>query len=231
MRRGFIGAVLLCVAGVGIMSAQSATNSLTPAEKADGWKLLFDGTSLNGWRSFNSPTPPAGWKAVSGELVRDSGGGDLMTTEQFGDFELRLEWKLATNGNSGIMFRVTDQGSLTYETGPEFQILDNGGHKDGKSPMTSAGSNYAMHPPVRDVTKPVGEWNDVRLIVRGAHVEHWMNGVKLLEYELWSEDWDKRMKASKFAKMPHYGRAKRGHIVLQDHGDLVWYRNVKVKPL
>jgi hypothetical protein len=213
------------------MSAQHDLNALTPAEKADGWKLLFDGKTVNGWRAFKSTTPPAGWKAVKGELLRDASGGDLMTSEQFGDFELRLEWKVAKNGNSGIMFRVTDQAGLTYETGPEFQILDNAGHKDGQNPMTSAGSNYAMHPPVRDVTRPVGDWNEVRLIVRGAHVEHWMNGVKLLEYELWSEDWDKRMKASKFAKMPFYGRAKRGHLVLQDHGDLVWYRNVKIKPL
>jgi hypothetical protein len=211
------------------MTAQHDVNTLTAAEKAEGWKLLFDGKSLNGWRAFKDTAPPAGWKAINGELVRESTGGDLMTRDQFGDFELRLEWKVVRNGNSGIMFRVTDQGAQTYETGPEFQILDNAGHKDGKNPMTSAGSNYAMHAPIRDVTRPVGEWNDVRLIVRGAHVEHWMNGVKLLEYELWSEDWDKRMKASKFAKMPGYGRARRGHLVLQDHGDLVWYRNIKIR--
>jgi hypothetical protein len=204
---------------------------LTAADKADGWQLLFDGKTMTGWRAFRSPTPPAGWQAVDGELVRRDKGGDLMTAEQFDNFELRLEWKLTANGNSGIMFRVTDQGNQTYETGPEFQILDNAGHKDGKDPITSAGSNYAMHPPVRDVTRPVGEWNDVRLIVNGAHVEQWMNGVKLLEYELWSEDWDKRLKASKFAKMAGYGRAKRGHLVLQDHGDLVSFRNVKIKPL
>jgi hypothetical protein len=230
MPRVLLAVSVAMFCGIGIMSAQPH-NALTAAEKADGWKLLFDGTSLNGWRAFKSTTPPAGWKAINGELVREGSGGDLMTVDQFGDFELRLEWKVARNGNSGIMFRVTDQAELTYETGPEFQILDNGGHKDGKQPLTSAGANYAMHAPVRDVTKPVGEWNEVRLIVRGAHVEHWMNGVKLLEYELWSEDWDKRMKASKFAKMPNYGRAKRGHLVLQDHGDPVWYRNVKVKPL
>jgi hypothetical protein len=211
------------------MTAQHDVNTLTAAEKAEGWKLLFDGKSLNGWRAFKDTAPPAGWKAINGELVRESTGGDLMTRDQFGDFELRLEWKVVRNGNSGIMFRVTDQGAQTYETGPEFQILDNAGHKDGKNPMTSTGSNYAMHAPIRDVTRPVGEWNDVRLIVRGAHVEHWMNGVKLLEYELWSEDWDKRMKASKFAKMPGYGRARRGHLVLQDHGDLVWYRNIKIR--
>ena len=214
-----------------LMTAQPAANTLTAAEKADGWRLLFDGQSVKGWRGFRSDTPPEGWKAVDGALVREQGGGDILTTEQFDNFELRLEWKISKNGNSGIMFRVTQEGGQTYETGPEFQVLDNAGHKDGGNSLTSAGSNYALHPPVRDVTRPVGEWNDVRLIVNGAHVEHWMNGVKLLEYELWSDDWHERVKASKFNKMPHYGRAKRGHIVLQEHGNLVWYRNIKIKPL
>jgi len=233
-RAGIIIALDLFLAfavGIVIMTAQNATNTLTAGEKADGWRLLFDGKTLNGWRAFKSEAPPAGWKAANGELVREDRGGDLMTVDQFGDFELRLEWKVAKGGNSGIMFRVTGEGAETYETGPEMQVLDNAGHKDGTNPMTSAGSNYAMHAPVRDVTRPVGEWNDVRLVVKGPHVEHWMNGVKLLEYELWSADWEKRVKASKFAKMPGYGRARRGHIVLQDHGDLVWYRNIKIKPL
>lgn len=228
--RGF-GICLVLVCASVIMEAQHAMNTLTPAEKTDGWTLLFDGKTLNGWRGFKSTAPPAGWQALDGELVRRESGGDLMTVEQFGDFELRLEWKISKNGNSGVMFRVTGDGGQTYETGPELQILDNAGHKDGKEPMTAAGSNYAMHAPARDVTKPVGEWNEVRLIVKGAHVEHWMNGTKLLEYELWSDDWQKRVQASKFGKMPGYGRARRGHLVLQDHGDLVWYRNIKVKPL
>jgi hypothetical protein len=231
VERRAVGLAVAVACGLGIVSAQPGTNMLTAAEQREGWKLLFDGKTMTGWRAFRSPTPPSGWHAVDGELVRQDKGGDLMTAEQFDNFELRLEWKVASHGNSGIMFRVTDQGNQTYETGPEFQILDNAGHKDGKDPMTSAGSNYAMHPPVRDVTRPVGGWNAVRLIVNGAHVEHWMNGVKLLEYELWSEDWDKRVKASKFAKMPGYGRAKRGHLVLQDHGDSVWFRNIKIKPL
>ena len=226
-----VGLSLAIVCGIGIMSAQQGLNTLTPAEQADGWRLLFDGKTLEGWRAFTDATPPAGWNAVGGELVRQGTGGDLMTAGQFDNFELRLEWKVNKSGNSGIMFRVTDQGNQTYETGPEFQILDNAGHKDGKDPMTSAGSNYAMHPPVRDVTRPLGEWNEVRLIVNGPHVEHWMNGVKLLEYELWSEDWNRRVKASKFAKMPGYGRARRGHLVLQDHGDPVSFRNIKIKPL
>lgn len=215
-----------------VLAAQeNALNMLTDQEKATGWKLLFDGKSLAGWRGFKTETPPAGWKAIDGTLVRDASGGDLMTVDEFGDFELRLQWQISKNGNSGIMFHVTSEGGETYETGPEFQILDNAGHRDGQNPMTSAGSNYAMHPPVRDVTKPVGEWNDVRLIVKGPHVEHWMNGVKLLEYELWSPDWEARVQASKFKAMPGYGRAKRGHIVLQDHGNFVAYRNIKIKPL
>jgi Domain of Unknown Function (DUF1080) len=228
--RGF-GLLLAVVCGIGIMTAQQGANTLTAAEKVDGWKLLFDGKTTTGWRAFKSDTPPTGWQASDGQLVRHDKGGDLMTADQFDNFELRLDWKVTKNGNSGIMYRVTDQGNQTYETGPEFQILDNAGHKDGQDPITSAGSNYALYPPARDVTRPVGEWNQVRLIVNGAHVEHWMNGVKLLEYELWSEDWDKRVKASKFAKMPGYGRAKRGHLALQDHGDLVSFRNIKIKPL
>jgi hypothetical protein len=227
-------ALALCLASISIaavMTAQPAANTLTAAETADGWRLLFDGQTANGWRSFVASTPPAGWRAVDGALVREEGSGDIMTVEQFDNFELRLEWKISQNGNSGIIFRVTQDGGQTYETGPEFQVLDNAGHKDGGNSLTSAGSNYALHPPVRDVTRPIGEWNDVRLIVNGAHVEHWMNGVKLLEYELWSDDWNERVKASKFNKMPHYGRAKRGHIALQEHGNLVWYRNIKIKPL
>jgi hypothetical protein len=213
------------------MTAQRGAHTLTEAEARDGWRLLFDGETLKGWRGFRSESPPAGWKAIDGALVRDGAGGDIMTVDQFASFELRLEWKLAKGGNSGIMFHVTQDGGQTYETGPEFQVLDNAGHKDGGNSMTSAGSNYALHPPVRDVTRPIGEWNEVRLIVHGAHVEHWMNGVKLLEYELWSDDWNARVKASKFNKMPHYGRAKRGHIALQDHGDPVWYRTIKIRPL
>jgi hypothetical protein len=234
IRQQTVLALAVCFAAVGgsaLMAAQLEVNTLTAAEKNEGWQLLFDGRTLNGWRAFRSPTPPARWQAIDGALVSQTGGGDIMTVDQFGDFELRLEWKISQNGNSGIMFRVTQDGGQTYETGPEFQVLDNAGHQDGGNSLTATGSNYALHPPVRDVTRPVGEWNEVRLVVKGAHVEHWMNGVKLLEYELWSDDWHARVKASKFNKMPHYGRAKRGHIVLQDHGDLVWYRNIKIKPL
>lgn len=220
------GAVALAAAAV----SGQAPNTLSAQDQAAGWRLLFDGTSVAGWRGFKSTDPPAGWKAVDGTLSRVGPGGDLMSVAEFGDFELRLEWKIGRNGNSGIMFHVTPAGAETYETGPEMQVLDNAGHADGKDPKTAAGSNYALHPPVRDVTRPVGEWNAIRLIVEGPHVEHWMNGVKLLEYELWSPDWEARVKASKFNAWSGYGRARRGHIVLQDHGDAVSYRNIRIKP-
>ena len=223
--------ILVCSLALAMSPLEQPAVPLTAAEKADGWKLLFDGQSLSGWRSYKAPTPPAGWQAVNGELVRDGDGGDLMTVEEFNDFELRLEWKISQNGNSGIMFHVATGDENPYESGPEFQVLHNAGHKDGANPLTSAGSNYAMHPPAKDVTRPVGEWNNIRLIVKGTHVEHWMNGEKLLEYEQFSPDWYARLKASKFATMPPYGRYKRGHLVLQDHGNLVTYRNIRIKSL
>lgn len=211
------------------MNAQMPT--LTAEEKAAGWKLLFDGKSLAGWRGYKTETPPKGWRAANGELIRDGSGGDLMTAEQFDNFELRLEWKISQNGNSGIIYRIGTDGQYPWSTGPEFQILHNAGHKDGASPITSAGSNYAVNPPIKDVTKAVGEWNEARVIANGNHVEHWMNGVKLLEYEIGSQDWEARVKASKFATMPGYGRVKRGYIALQDHGDVVTYRNIKIRTL
>jgi len=225
-----LAAGLLVCGGV-IMAERQGKPALTPEERKAGWKLLFDGESLAGWRGFKSPTPGAGWQAVDGVLYRAAAGGDLLTVEEFGDFELSLEWKLAAGGNSGIFFHVIKEGDEAWWSGPEVQVLDNAVHRDGKNPLTAAGSNYAVHAPIRDVTKPIGEWNHVRLVVKGPHVEHWLNGVKIVEYELWGPDWQARVKASKFDKIPLYGKAKRGHIALQDHGDPVWYRNIKVRPL
>jgi hypothetical protein len=221
---------LLCSSGV-VDAQNGAINTLTAQEKAAGWKLLFDGKHVTGWRGFRTTTAPAGWKAIDGLLVRESGGGDLMTVDQYGDFELSLDWKVPPGGNSGIIYRISGEGDEVWHSGPEMQILDNKLHKDGANPLTSAGANYAVNPPVRDVSKPAGEWNSARLVVKGAHVEHWLNGVKVVEYELWTPDWEKRVQASKFAKIAPYGKAKRGHIAIQDHGDVVSFRNIKIRPL
>ena len=181
-------------------SAQPAATDSQPA-----WTVLFDGSSTAAWRGFKKTDLPSGWQIVDGALTRVSGGGDIITRDQFGDFELELEWKLAPKGNSGIMFRVTEADSNTYRTGPEMQVLDDAGHQDGKNRLTSAGSNYALHAAPAGVVKPVGEWNQVRLIVRGAHVEHWLNGQKTAEYELGSPEWNK-LKAAGNGKT-HQGMA------------------------
>jgi Domain of Unknown Function (DUF1080) len=201
------------------------------AQDGPGWKTLFDGKTLAGWRGFKTETPPAAWKAVDGLLMLQGKGGDLVTVDEYGDFELQLEWKIEKAGNSGIMYRVGMDGAETWSTGPEMQVLDNAGHKDGQSPLTSAGSAYAVYGPTKDVTKPLGQWNTARLVAKGAHVEHWLNGVKVVEYELWSPDWEAKVKASKFVEMPGYGRTKRGRIALQDHGDPVWFRNIRIRQL
>lgn len=206
-----------------------AQNVLTDAERAAGWRLLFDGATTKGWRGFKQSAMPAGWTVRDGALVRESGGGDIVTDEEFTDFELELDWKIAEGANSGILFHVTEDHDYVWQTGPEMQILDNDRHGDGRNPLTSAGSNYALHAPPTDVTRPVGLWNHARLVVKGAHVEHGLNGKKLLEYELWSPEWKALVAASKFASMPEYGLAKKGRIALQDHGDHVEFRNVKVR--
>jgi hypothetical protein len=211
---------------------ETPVSQAAPASAADEyWRPLFDGRSLNGWRSFTADAPPAGWRAVDGMLVREGPGGDILTVEEFANFELRLQWKIGEGGNSGVFFHVTRTGDQVWESGPELQILDNARHVDGKDPKTSAGANYGLHAPVRDVTRPVGEWNDVTLRVSDSHVEHWLNGVKVVEYELWGPEWEALVKSSKFASLPAYGRAHRGHIALQDHGDPVWFRDLRIRPL
>lgn len=211
---------------------QEPPNRLTPEEEEAGWKLLFDGT-LDGWRGYRREEVPAGWQARDGALVFTPGnrGGTIITVDQYADFELALEWRVSEGGNSGIFYRATEDEVQPYWTGPEMQLLDNAGHRDGRTPATSAGSNYALHAPTEDVTRPVGEWNQVRIIVRGPQVEHWMNGVRIVAYELWSDDWRALVQSSKFGEWPGYGLARAGHIGLQDHGDSVWFRNIKIRTL
>ncbi|MEZ4416606.1 MAG: DUF1080 domain-containing protein [Gemmatimonadota bacterium] len=209
---------------------QSMINRLTPEEEAAGWRLLFNGQDLDGWRVFHGDAP-TGWAAVDGELRRVGQGGDLITTEQYANFELALEWKLGPGGNSGILLRVDEASERSYHSGPEMQVLDDEAHRDGLSRLTAAGSNYALHPAPEGVVRPVGEWNQVRIVYDGAHVQHWLNGRKIVEYELWTPEWEALVQGSKFAEWPEYGRATRGHIGLQDHGDAVAYRNIKLLEL
>lgn len=218
-----VGLTLMCS-----LTPLAAQNTLTPHERATGWRLLFDGKTTAGWRNFRSDSISSGWQVVDGTLARVGPAGDIITKEQFDNFELVLDWKVAPGGNSGIMFRVSEDAEATYHTGPEMQILDNAGHADGQNPLTSTGSNYALHAPVKDATKPAGEWNSVRLVVNRGHVEHWLNGKKIVEYELWTDEWKKLVAGSKFAAWPGYGLNRKGHIALQDHGDAIAFRNIKL---
>ena len=213
------------------VTAEVALNRLTADERAEGWRLLFDGTSLDGWRGYGRADVPDAWTVEDGALTLVGQGGDIITEEQFDDFELALEWKVEPGGNSGVFYRAVEGLDWIYQGAPEMQVLDDAGHPDGEAEITSAGSNYALHGAPRGVVRPAGEWNAARIVVRGDHVEHWLNGVRVVEYELGSDDWSARVADSKFAAWPPYGTADRGHVGLQDHGDPVWFRNIKIRPL
>jgi hypothetical protein len=219
---------MLAVFCAGSVAAQ---NQLTAEERAAGWRLLFDGTTTNGWRGYMKESMPDGWQAVDGTLARVGEGGDIITTESFRNFELVFEFKVEQGGNSGVFYRAVEGPASIYYGAPEYQVLDDAAHADGGSPLTSTGSNYALHPAPPGVAKPAGEWNEGRIAVNGSKVEHWLNGQKIVEYELGSADWKELVAKSKFNEWPEYGKAAEGHVGLQDHGDPVWFRNIKIREL
>jgi hypothetical protein len=185
------------------------------------------------WRGYRAQVLPAGWSfdSTTRVLTRVSGGGDIITRARFSAFELELEWKVGPRGNSGIFYWATEGTTRIYENSPEMQILDNAGHADGRNSLTAAGANYALHAPERDVTRPVGEWNAARLLVRGDTVTQFLNGVQVVRYVAGTDDWKAKVKASKFSAWPTYGLARVGHIGLQDHGDVVQFRAMRVREL
>jgi hypothetical protein len=210
-----------------------STTALSAADaKAGEWRPLFDGKTTAGWRGYKSPDVPAGWAIKDGILVKEGKSSDLLTKDQYGDFELEFEWKLAPGGNAGVLYRGTEEYDHIYWSAPEYQLLDDAAHADGKNRLTSAGSAYALYPPPAGVVKPAGEWNSSRIVAKGAHVEHWLNGQKVVEYELWSPDWEAKVKASKFKDWPNYGRAKKGYIAIQgDHEGALSLRNIRIREL
>jgi hypothetical protein len=226
-----IAALLAGISGSAACAQSGGASMNAAANTQSGWRSLFDGRTTAGWRGFRMDSMPAGWQVVDSAITRVGAGGDIITVEQFANFELELEWRVAPGGNSGIMFRVTEDSDATYKSGPEMQVLDDAAHRDGQSRLTAAGANYGLDPAPAGAVKPAGEWNAVRLVVNGAHVEHWLNGVKVVEYELWTPQWEAKVAATKFAQWPGYGRARRGHIALQDHGDRVAYRGIRIRVL
>ncbi len=196
------------------------------------WRSLFDGKSLSGWRGYQMFRAPVGWRASDGVLSKRYPTEDLISADVFGDFELELEWKIGSGGNAGIFYRGTEAYDHVYWSAPEYQLLDDASAPDAKDRLTSAGAAYSLYPSSAGVVKPAGQWNTTRILCRGAHVEHWMNGTKVVEYELWSVDWEAKVKASKFVEWKGFGRAKSGHIAFQgDHeGDLA-FRNIRIREL
>lgn len=216
-----------------IAPAFAAENEITSEEKTAGWQLLFDGKDLAAnFRGYKKDKLPDGWVAKDGAIVREKGGGDIITKEQYESFELSVDWKISPGGNSGIMFKVLETDGPSYQTGPECQVQDNvGGHDPQK-----AGWMYALYPASVDTTKPVGEWNRFVLKCQKTATgtfkcEHHMNGTKYVEYEIGSDDWKAKLAKSKFKDMKGFGTAAKGHICLQDHGNEVAFRNVKIRVL
>jgi hypothetical protein len=208
-------------------------NELSGVEKRDGFQLLFNGESTDGWIGFRQKEVPKGWQVIEHELrfVPGIGGGDLRTKEMYRDFDLRFEWKLGPGGNSGCMYRSTEEYGASYETGPEYQLLDNERHSDGQSPLTSAGANYALFPTEKEQARLAGQWNVSRIVAKGNHVMHYLNGKKVVEFEINSPKWKEVKAKSKFAGFEAYAQRSEGYIVFQDHGDPLALRNIRLKKL
>lgn len=223
-----------------------AANKLSADERKAGWKLLFDGKTTKGWRTYSSdkdkPKVGAAWKVVDGSLHLDPAqkqdwqtvnGGDIITNDVYENYELAVEWKLAAGGNSGLIYGVVEgpEYSHAWKTGPEYQFLDNPGHPDGAIKTHRAGDLYDFISSQFVAVNKAGEWNRTRLVVNHGKVEHWLNGYKVVEYDQSSPAWKEMIARSKFANMPNFGQSRSGHIALQDHGDAVWFKNIKLRKL
>ncbi|HEY6619463.1 MAG TPA: DUF1080 domain-containing protein [Steroidobacteraceae bacterium] len=215
----------------GTASAGGAASAQGSAPAAN-WQTLFDGKMLDTFRGWRSEGMPEGWHVVGGTLAKEGDVDDLVSKEQFGNFELELEWKIGKGGNSGVFYRATREYDHIYWSGPEYQLLDDANAPDGRSRLTAAAAAYGLYGPPAGVVKPFGEWNKTRIIVNGEHVEHWLNGKKVVEYDFGSPDWKAKVAASKFAKYPNYGLAKKGYIGIQgDHPGSLELRHIRIREL
>ena len=241
-----IKACLLLLLGIHGVYADKSINRLTESETRSGWELLFDGTSLHGFKGYQQDTPGAGWQVLDGAIVRTESAGDLLTKETYDSFEIQLEYRISTAGNSGLMFHVTEDGKRPWYSGPEVQIIDNDAGKDGQK----AGWLYQLYEPrekkwvmhiekaaglsvkeLVDATRPAGEWNHLYLRVTPGSSEVCLNGVSYYKFVIGSDDWNKRVAKSKFSKHAQFGKAGDGHICFQDHGDEVAFRSIKIRRL
>ena len=229
---------LFIVIAFGMMSfvkdAKQKDNTLSKKEKKEGWILLFDGTTMNGWRSYKNKESE-GWDVKNGELYCKEEGVkkrvDLITNNKYENYELLIDWKIAPKKNSGIIYMVTEENNASYESGPEYQLIDDLGYPSKLSDKQLSGANYDMHAPTAKVAKPAGEFNQTKIVINKGHVEHWLNGTKVVDYQLWTPEWEQVKANSKWKDVKAYGMSKSGHIALQDHGGGVAFKNIKLKPL
>lgn len=224
----------LIILSIPFLGHSQEDNTLSRKEKKEGWALLFDGKTMKGWKGFKD-RPAAGWQVESGLLMCKEGNiqgrSDLITTDMYENFELKIEWKIAPKHNSGIIYMVTEEAGATYETGPEYQLIDDLGYPDPLKDVQLSGANYDMNPPTEKAAKPAGEFNETRILIQKGHVEHWLNGVKVVEYELWTPEWEQTKANSKWKDVATYGQSASGYIALQDHGGGVWFKNIKIRKL
>ena len=225
------------------MNTSTEANSLSTEETKNGWQLLFDGKSTNGWHKYGNQTIGKAWKVADGNLYLDAAskkdwqtaeGGDIVTAEEFENFHLKLDWKISPNGNSGIIFFVHEDSTKfknTYNTGPEMQVLDNNGHPDAKIIKHRAGDLYDLISVSKETVKPVGEWNTAEIKSDNGDLRFFLNGEQVVNTTMWNDAWRTMIAGSKFKSMPGFGTYKKGKIALQDHGDNVWYRNIKIRKL
>jgi hypothetical protein len=228
-----ISAILLITA----CTYQAGDNKLTDTEKKEGWKLLFDGKTTNGWRPYQNKKANS-WSAENGTLhCKGSAANygaisaDLVTKDEYENFDLSVDWKMSPKGNSGILYMVKEDTDASYRSGPEYQIIDDKNFPERLEDWQKTGADYAMYPAPTAEPNPIGEWNHSRIVVNKNHVEHWLNGKKIVEYELYSDDWKNRKMAGKWKDAPGYGLTKKGHITFQDHGSEAWFKNIKIKEL
>ena len=234
----FVVAVIACNS-----SKKSMGNSeLTKKEMKEGWQSLFDGQTTKGWHKYGGGPVGSSWKVADEVLYLDTtakedfqikSGGDIVTDEEFENFDLKLDWKISKNGNSGFMFYVHEDPAYKYpwETGPEMQVLDNDGHPDGKIPKHHAGDLYDLIACSKETVKAVGEWNQAEIKCVNGKLDLYLNGENVVSTQMWDDNWKKMVAGSKFKSMPGFGTYKKGRISLQDHGSMVWFRNIMIKRL
>jgi len=236
-------AIFLSCGSSKVNNVNQAANTLSDQEKNDGWKLLFDGTSTNGWHTYGSNTVEKAWDVNDGSIHLDAANrkdwprnqsNDILTAEGYSNFHFKADWKIATNGNSGIIFYVKEDKAKyqnTYNTGLEMQVLDNAGHPDAKIIKHRAGDLYDLISSSSEPVKPANEWNHVEIVSNNGKLDFYLNGEHIINTTLWNDNWRQLVANSKFKSMPDFGTFKTGRIALQEHGEEVWFRNIKIKQL